>query len=80
MTALWVAIGIGIPLVLTAAAVLVCRTVVATALILRVLSGFAEDESSQEAAGAWLLTRPVREDGRARVPLRAYAAGAAARR
>ena len=80
MTALWVAIGIGIPLVLTAAAVLVCRTVVATALILRVLSGFADGEPPQEAAGARLLTRPVREDAPARVPLRAHAAGAGARR
>lgn len=80
MTALWVAIGIGVLLGLTAAAVIVCRAVVATALILRVLSGFAEDEPPQEAAGARLPTRPVREDAPARVPLRAHAAGAAARR
>ncbi len=80
MTALWVAIGIGSLLVLTGAAVLVCRMVVATALILRLLSGFAEDESPQEAAGARLLTRPAREDAPARVSLHAHAAGAAARR
>ena len=75
MTVLLVALGSG-ALVLAAAVVLACRALVATALVLRILEGFAEDGPLQEAAGARRTPRPSREDAPARAPLRAYAPGA----